>query len=499
MRKSRLENRLRLRFRLRKSLNLSLSLSLLWASTLALTLTFLFGCGQVEQKETAPVSISFKIPSANQKVLQAAVPTGITSITLEVTATDMQDIVMEVGATEGQTVTIDLEVPSGPLREFKARAFNNDNTVIYEGKTTADLDAGVATTVQIDMIPLNPLVGTWGYGRLRHNNDGTWHAKNGKITYNNDGTGTDVYQYNDNGTLGSNTESFTYTTISNQDGSLAATYTYPDSTTKTRKYVLSDDGKMMLLDGTDESDKQRLRIAVKLDTSKVYTNSDFSGDYYAIGYGYHSSTAPPAGNRAISAVGTPNGFGNMTSSGTMNINGTLTTFSGSGTYTANTDGSVTMDNGFKGYLTGDGAGLVGGHPTVTNIWTIGLNLKKQDRVYSTADLAGTWATAAFGDDNGTSFIASFGTMTCDSNGNCTATIKDQVDGITSVTTEIVGPSTVSADGSFGSSIFSGGPTYAGAIGNNGNTIIMNDSFGLPSFRYIIIGVRCSTCSNLAGP
>ena len=165
MRKSRLRFRLRLReksrlrSRLESLLNLSLlqslnllhylNLSLLRA--LALTLTFLIGCGQVGQKGTTPVSISFKIPSTNQKALQAAAPTGISSISLEVTASNMTTITKSISVTAGDLITIDLDVPAGSSRKFKARAFDNNNTVIYQGKTTVDLVAGVATIVVIDM------------------------------------------------------------------------------------------------------------------------------------------------------------------------------------------------------------------------------------------------------------------------------------------------------------------------------------------------------------
>ena len=39
-----------------------------------------------------------------------------------------------------------------------------------------------------------------------------------------------------------------------------------------------------------------------------------------------------------------------------------------------------------------------------------------------------------------------------------------------------------------------------AIGNNGNTIMMNMSFGQSDLydREVLVGVRCSGCSNLAG-
>lgn len=57
---------------------------------------------------------------------------------------------------------------------------------------------------------------------------------------------------------------------------------------------------------------------------------------------------------------------------------------------------------------------------------------------------------------------------------------------------------VASDGSFGSSLAAGAPSYAGAIGNNGNTLIWNTSFDQanPNDRSIGVAVRCSSCSNL---
>lgn len=53
------------------------------------------------------------------------------------------------------------------------------------------------------------------------------------------------------------------------------------------------------------------------------------------------------------------------------------------------------------------------HVNTSDVWSIGGLLKKQDKIYSTADLAGTWAIAGFGDDQGTSFHSEFGSVTCE--------------------------------------------------------------------------------------
>ena len=128
-------------------------------------------------------------------------------------------------------------------------------------------------------------------------------------------------------------------------------------------------------------------------------------------------------------------------------------------------------------------------------------MQKQDKIYSTADLAGAWALTGFGDANeGTSYGDIVGIMTCDSVGNCTATLKSQKDG--NVVNEVISflDIPVDPDGSFGYFPNAISPPYGSAIGNNGNTVIMNMSFGQSDLydREVLVGVRCSGCSNLAG-
>ncbi len=86
-------------------------------------------------------------------------------------------------------------------------------------------------------------------------------------------------------------------------------------------------------------------------------------------------------------------------------------------------------------------------------------------------------------------------MTCDDVGSCTFSFKNQRDG--QVTYEVGSHIlSVSPEGSFGSSLSADAPPYGGAIGNNGNTIIMNLSFDQNQLfhREIMIGVKCSLCT-----
>ncbi len=339
------------------------------------------------------------------------------------------------------------------------------------------------------------LVGTWGVGVLRHSNDGTWLSRIAKPTFNSDGTGSSTLQENNNGTIQSRSDTFTYTWSLNSDGSLTVTMNFADGSTSTGRRVISDDGKVMIWDWTDQSDNQRLQVAVKLDTTKTYTSADLQGDYYALGYRYKSSDGTYRGSSGISSF---DGSGSRSTSGTDNINGTLSTFSNTKTYSVNSDGKYSIDSDPNGYLLGNGIMGIDSHVNTSDVWSIGGLLKKQDKTYSTADLAGTWALTGFGDDQGTSFHAEFGSITCDNSGNCTSNEKFRSsDGSVGYETNTFSIS-VASDGSFGGSLAAGAPSYAGAIGNNGNTIVINDSFDQTDLngRFIGVAVLCSSCSNL---
>lgn len=348
---------------------------------------------------------------------------------------------------------------------------------------------------ELKSVLANPLVGTWGYGLLRHRNDGTWSTQGGKTTYNSDGTGTDTFEYNNNGTLGSRTEDFTYSTQANQDGSITVISTFMDGTTKKRRFVLSDDGKMMIMDGTDRADRQVFKIAIRLDTSRTFTNADFCVDYYTPAYA-HDAGGTNYYYNASSGIVTPDGSGNCNGDFTENHDGTVWTGSNVCTYSVNSDGAIIF-GGAEGYLSGNARLGIASTTGSINNWGTGFFMKKQDRNYSTADLAGTWALIEIGDDNGNSFYSGFGSTTCDSNGNCTMSHKLQRDGnITHESLDTI--VSVASDGSFGNSLGDVAPSYAGAIGNYGNTIMGNLSFESISLNHrgTVVGVRCSNCADL---
>jgi hypothetical protein len=124
-------------------------------------------------------------------------------------------------------------------------------------------------------------------------------------------------------------------------------------------------------------------------------------------------------------------------------------------------------------------------------------LKREVRIYSNADLAGKWIVAGFGDSAGTVFEALIGTMHCDSFGQCQVGIKSQVNGLIGYAIGPSFPKTVAADRTFGSSYGPSSPSYAAAIGNNGNTLYLTNGFAgnpPPDNRLVLIGLRCNDCA-----
>ncbi|MHC4676830.1 MAG: hypothetical protein ACYTBZ_30465 [Planctomycetota bacterium] len=325
----------------------------------------------------------------------------------------------------------------------------------------------------------SPLVGTWGFQELCHWNDGRWDTSSNRMTFSSDGTGILIYERNENGSLDSGVENFTYTIESNPDGTITVWYTAEgDTEPEPHRVVLSADEKVILVDGTIDPNKQDSSVLVRIDTTKTYGNADLSGEYYTIYYDYSLEEEEEdydyGGN---SGIMTFDGSGNIPSvTETLNRDGTISTESwGLDTYDVNADGSfVWSDMAGMGYLTGNGKVWILPSSESTDYWGNYTAIKKGDKTYSTADLEGTWAVASFGDEDGNSFNAKFGYAICDANGNYSYNCTNQRDG-TFTTETSTGTFSVLPDGSFGESITPGAPYYAGAIGNDGNIIIFNMS------------------------
>lgn len=343
------------------------------------------------------------------------------------------------------------------------------------------------------------LLGTWGGQSLDRLSNGTWNTESTKITFNDNSSGTSICKSNYTGTYTESTKEFTYTVSPNNDGSFTLNISITGGETEEIKLVLSDDGTMIIVDGTEGMDSVWMEILIKLDAAKTYTNSDLSGESYKIGYEHDAQGGTKGYYRAESGISSYDGAGNLTFvAGKLNCDGTILDDSDSiVSYTVDPDGSINLD-GITGFLSNNGFCSIFSNPATTDDWMNVFALKKGDKTYSTADLAGTWAFIGFGDHGSTIFHAKIGNITCDSLGNCTYSLKmRQSNGIVSY---IFGSETLSveSDGSFGLSL-PGGISYAGAIGNNGNTLIMNKSFAPNNLndRDVIVAVR-SACLNLAG-
>ncbi len=361
--------------------------------------------------------------------------------------------------------------------------------MLLSSPALANREAGTA--------PDTRLVGKWGVTALIHGNNGSWNSVAGTTIFKSDGSGTETKKYNDGGIPGEITEDFTYSTTGNPDGSITVTEVFADRT-ETHKVVLSDNGNMLIVDGTADITEQSMVVGVRMDETKTYSNADLSGDYYGICYAYYpSGSSLPSHNDAWSATASFNGNGSFSHTSTANGDGIIYTSSETDTYSVNSDGS--FSGGSDGYITGDGSLFVISEPASIQDWLSIFFMKKGDRTYSNADIEGTWALVGFGDDNGSSFNTNFGSMTCDGSGHCIWSLKMQTDG--SVEYDSGGRTLpVASDGSFGTYLGDLAPAYAGAIGNNGNTIIFNASFESDELyhREIFLGVRCNDCYNLAG-
>lgn len=273
----------------------------------------------------------------------------------------------------------------------------------------------------------NPYVGKWGYTVLGHGGSWyKWKTEAGTITFNSDwtpttpGTVTSTYMESAdtcpsaNYCKSSDTQNHTYTI--NADGTATL-----DGVVK---FVISDNKKVIIGDGTSFPEGQMLMVAVKMDPTHPYTLSDVTGDYYMGGYEYDATGGNKGYYRVHSLISTMNN-GIVVMNGTINGDGAIIPVSNKqGSCSINTDGSMLLNGAITGYA-GDGSLAVFSNPRggTNNDFASYIALKKADRQYSTADLQGTWVMAAFGDDRKTLFSSEFGTITCDGAGNCSVSLK----------------------------------------------------------------------------
>jgi hypothetical protein len=239
---------------------------------------------------------------------------------------------------------------------------------------------------------------------------------------------------------------------------------------------MSGNNNIALVDGTVDSAKQFMMVWIKMDASKTYTNADLSGEYYELGYMYDAAPGATPYS-ADSALYSFNGNGNFSFTGKTNWGGNVQDDNGSSTYSISSDGLVSFGaSSGNVQLNADCKLGIWADISSTNSWLTRCFMKKGDKTYSNADLTGKWTVIGFGDDSGGGFVSLFGTWTFDSAGVSTMNVTVNRNGTTFLHTENTGTFVIAADGSCGATV-NNGPSYSGAIGNNGYTFIGNPSFG----------------------
>lgn len=358
------------------------------------------------------------------------------------------------------------------------------------------------------------MAGTWGDQTQGHMNasgiggSAMWYAESGTLTFTDNavpgtgGTAQDAYTRNENGSLTTGTASFTYASpVRNADGSYTVNVT--GNSSKPLHLSISEDGNIAF---ADEPGSVALGMLVRIDPSKTYGNIDLSGTYYGIGYEYNANPVAPVdggsgggngANMAISNLTSFNGAGSYTYLGRANSDGIIWTDNQQTTtrqYSVAGNGAISIQNSaFRGYLAGNGNVGLGGGAYVSNAqsWMSYIFLKKADRIYSTADLAGKWVLAAFGDHadgvGGTDVHADTGVSICDAAGICNVTVNTLHSDGSTTSSFLPLTFTVNADGSFVNAPGSTVPT--GAIGNNGKMMIWNRSFDNTSERTIVVAIK----------
>ncbi len=332
----------------------------------------------------------------------------------------------------------------------------------------------------------NPLIGTWGSVLLGHGRPGnwcTWKTESEQIIFNSNSAAVSTYAESadicPNANYCKQNDASNLNFTDNPDG----TFSLDIYDAVTGRYqglvngVTSSDGNMYIADGVTGPELQALMVGVKPDTTKQYSNSDLSGDYYYISYEYNSQGGTNGHNRAWSTILSMDGAGNLLTNGTLNGDGTILTVANTaGLYNVNPNGFVTINN-YIGWASVDANVLVLSntttfYPQTGNDFVAAFAMKKQDRAYSTADLSGEWAYTALGDNSG-SVRSEYGTIICNSSGACQLS-ANVLHADNSITVKNKSETlSIQTDGSYNGFSLSGAmPQFSGAIGNNGNTMFL---------------------------
>ena len=82
----------------------------------------------------------------------------VSTYKLTISADDMDTIVAQLVWAEGFVVGVVENIPAGPERTFTLECFDENDSLIYRGVTIAEVVAGQTVNVDIDLLPVVPLI-----------------------------------------------------------------------------------------------------------------------------------------------------------------------------------------------------------------------------------------------------------------------------------------------------------------------------------------------------
>lgn len=92
------------------------------------------------------------------KIATGAVPAGLETFTLTVTAEDFSEQITTSLSYDGQYLTGEITVPAGTSRTFTLEAFDGNGTLIYRGSTTMDLVRGEPIMIDVNLSVTHPTI-----------------------------------------------------------------------------------------------------------------------------------------------------------------------------------------------------------------------------------------------------------------------------------------------------------------------------------------------------
>jgi len=101
------------------------------------------------------------VPSSRvnmQVQAKIAVPEAVDQFRLTITAEDIETIIVPMEFLNGNQLVAETEVPSGPARVFTVEGLDELSRVLYRGETTTDVNYQEAVTLDIDLVPVVPML-----------------------------------------------------------------------------------------------------------------------------------------------------------------------------------------------------------------------------------------------------------------------------------------------------------------------------------------------------